>query len=355
MEMRSALARLALLLAAALLLFVPSTASAAGTDNSYVVHPLVSDTGAGGTIKDENLVNAWGLTAGPATPWWVADNGTNVSTLYNGNTGAIVPLVVQVAGDGPTGTVFNTTTGFPLPVGTGNARFLFDTEDGVISGWNGGPTSQAMITAKDGAVYKGLAIAQTGAGPRIYATDFHNGKVDVFDGAWQPVHRPFAFFDPTIPRGFAPFGIQTIGSLVFVTYAKTQPGSDDEAHGPGLGFVDAFDATTGILTAKVLLGFQLDAPWGLAQAPDGFGAFSGDLLVGNFGDGRITAFRPILGGILYLPAGQLRDATGARIAIDGLWALEFGNGGAAGPKQSLFFTAGPDDESHGLFGSITAS
>ena len=354
--MRSALARLALLVAAALLLLVPSTAAAAGSDNnSYVVHPLVSDTGAGGTIKDGNLVNAWGLTASGTSPWWVADNGMNVSTLYNGNNPpSIVPLVVSVAGDGPTGTVFNSTPGFPLPAGTGNARFLFDTEDGVISGWNGGSASQPVITSKDGAVYKGLAIANTSAGPRLYATDFHNGRVDVFDGSWQPVKRPFAFFDPTIPRGFAPFGIQAIGSRIFVSYAKTQPGSDDEAHGPGLGFVDAFDAATGILTGKVLLGFQLNAPWGLAQAPDGFGAFGGDLLVGNFGDGHVNAFRPILGGIVYLPDGQLRDGSGQPVFIDGLWALEFGNGGAAGPASSLFFTAGPDEESHGLFGSITA-
>jgi len=353
--MRSALARLGLVLSAALLLLLPATAAGAASDNSYSVHPLVTDTGAGGTVKDEHLVNAWGLTASSTSPWWVSDNGTNLSTLYTG-TGAVIPqIVVSVAGDGPTGTVFNTTTGFPLPAGTGNARFLFDTEDGVISGWNGGSASQPMVTSKDGAVYKGLAISQTTSGPRIYATDFHNGRVDVFDGSWQPVHGPLAFFDPTLPRGFAPFGIQAIGSRIYVTYAKTVPGSNDEAHGPGLGFVDAFDAATGILNAKVLFGHQLNAPWGLAPAPAGFGAFSGDLLVGNFGDGTINAFKPILGGILYLPDGQLRDRSGGTISIDGLWALQFGNGATAGPTTSLYFTAGPDDESHGLFGSITAN
>ena len=353
--MRSTLARLTLVLSAALLLLAPTAAAgtASGT-NSYTVHPLVTDTGVGGTVKDEHLVNAWGLTSSSSSPWWVSDNGTNLSTLYTG-AGAIIPqIVVSVAGDGPTGTVFNSTTGFALPAGTGNARFLFDTEDGVISGWNGGSASQPMVTSNEGAVYKGLAIALTTNGPRLYATDFHNGRVDVFDGSWQPVHRPFAFFDPTIPRGFAPFGIQAIGSRIYVSYAKTVPGSNDEAHGPGLGFVDAFDAATGFLTAKVLFGQQLNAPWGLAQAPDDFGAFSGDLLVGNFGDGRITAFRPILGGILYLPDGQLRDTSGQQISIDGLWALEFGNGATAGPTNSLFFTAGPNDESNGLFGSITA-
>jgi len=203
-------------------------------------------------------------------------------------------------------------------------------------------------------VYKGLAIAQTTAGPRLYAADFHNRRVDVWDGAWQPVKRPFAFFDPTIPHDFAPFGIQAIGSRIFVSYAKTEAGSDDEVAGPGLGFVDAFDAATGLLTSKVLSGRQLNAPWGLAVAPPSFGALGGDLLVGNFGDGRISAFKPVLGGLLYVPQGQLRTGPGEPVAIDGLWALEFGNDAGAGPSSSLYFTAGPGDEEHGLFGFISA-
>jgi uncharacterized protein (TIGR03118 family) len=350
--MRSALARLAVVSAAAILALVLVTAAGAASDNSYVVHPLVSDNGVPGTVPDPNLVNAWGLTASSTSPWWVADNGTGVSTLYTG-AGTIVPLVVNV-GEAPTGTVFNTTTGFPLPAGVGNARFLFDTERGVISGWNGGPAAQTKITSTEGAVYKGLAIAQTSVGPRLYAADFHNRRVDVFDGSWQPVKQSFfSFRDPTIPRSFAPFGIQAIGSRIYVSYAKTQPGSDDEVAGPGLGVVDAFDAATGLLAAKVIDG-QLNAPWGLAIAPANFGRFSGDLLVGNFGDGRINAFRPILGGLLYVPQGQLRTPAGDPVSIDGLWALEFGNGAAAGPTNSLFFTAGPNEEEHGLFGSITA-
>jgi uncharacterized protein (TIGR03118 family) len=248
----------------------------------------------------------------------------------------------------------NTTTGFAL--GNGDpARFMFSSEAGTITGWNTGTVSEPVVNmSAQGAVFKGLAVAQTSAGPRLYATDFHNRRVDVFDGSGQPVHGFLSFFDPTIPRSYAPFGIQTIGSRVFVTYAKTQPGSDDEAHGPGLGFVDAFDARTGLLAAKVAIHGLLDAPWGLALAPAGFGRFGGDLLVGNFGDGRIDAYKPVLGGFVYVPQGPLRTPAHDPVEIDGLWALEFGNGAAAGPTDSLFFTAGPNDESDGLFGSIRA-
>jgi uncharacterized protein (TIGR03118 family) len=222
-----------------------------------------------------------------------------------------------------------------------------------------GTTAQPIPIPNDGAVFKGLAIAQTGDGPRLYATDFHNSRVDVFDGSFTPVHRPFAFFDPTIPRTFAPFGIQTIGGRVYVTYAKKPPPNsenpNDEVHGTSLGFVDGFDATTGMLVAKVAIRGLLNAPWGLAQAPAGFGRFGGDLLVGNFGDGTIDAYEPILGGHLFVPAGQLRTADGSRLAIDGLWALQFGMGNAnSGPTSTLFFTAGPKDESLGLFGTIVS-
>ncbi|HEY1367669.1 MAG TPA: TIGR03118 family protein [Gaiellaceae bacterium] len=329
-------------------------AAAAIPGNSFTVTSLVS------TATDASLVNAWGLTAGPATPWWVADNGTGVSTLYNGS-GVKVPRTFTV-GEDPTGTVFNGTGAFA--VDGAPAAFIFDTEGGQITAWQGttgtmGTTAQPIPIPDDGAVFKGLAIAQTTAGPRLYATDFHNGRVDVFDGSFQRVNRPFAFFDPTIPRTFAPFGIQTIGNRVYVTYAKKPPpGSDnpnDEVHGTGFGFVDAFDAATGLLRAKVALAGRLNAPWGLAQAPAGFGRFGGDLLVGNFGDGTIDAYAPVLGGHFFLPLGQLRTAGGSPLAIDGLWALQFGMGNAnSGPTSTLFFTAGPADESLGLFGTITS-
>jgi uncharacterized protein (TIGR03118 family) len=340
------------LLAAAVILAVlvlAAPASARHPQGLYQVHDLVSNVAGRADHVDPNLVNAWGLAAGPTSPWWVSDNGTDRSTLYNA-VGAPLPLVVSVPG-APTGTVFNGTPGTFL-VGAANASFIFSTEGGTILGWNGGPAATVEADRSPaGAVYKGLAIAQTPAGPRIYATDFHNGAVDVFDSAWQPVPHA-GFVDPFLPRHFAPFGIQTIGDRIFVTYAKQQAGSDDEAHGRGLGIVDAFD-TAGRLRARVAQFGNLNAPWGLAQAPASFGRFSGDLLIGNFGDGRVSAYRQVFHR-LFVPAGQLRSGAGEPLAIDGLWALEFGHGAPNnGPADTLFFTAGPNDEENGLFGSIT--
>jgi uncharacterized protein (TIGR03118 family) len=345
--------RLAAALAVAVAALGAASSAGAASPNAYAVTPLVSNNGVPGTLTDTNLQNAWGLAALPTSPWWVADNGTGLSTLYTA-AGAKVPLTVSVDDD-PTGLVANNTGAFPLNGAT--ARFIFDDESGTILAWNGGTAAtQVLDLSPEDAVFKGLAIADTSAGPRLYATDFSNKRVDVWDGNWQPVHRPFQFFDPTIPSNYGPFGIQAIGSLVYVTYAKTQPGSDDEAHGQGLGFVDAFDAATGIIRSKVAIHGQLNAPWGLAQAPADFGRFSGDLLVGNFGDGQIHAYRPFFGGLIFLPAGELRNAGDGPIAIDGLWALQFGTGSAnSGPTNNLFFTAGPNDENDGLFGKITAA
>ena len=345
------LKRLGVVLGTVAIALAASTAASAVT-GGYVVKPLVSDNGVPGTTTDPNLVNSWGLVSGPTTPWWVADNGANVSTLYTG-AGAIVPLVVDV-GDAPTGVVFNNTPGFRLTNGN-PARFIFDSEAGVISGWNGGPASQTIVDmSKQGAVFKGLAIAATSAGPRLFATDFAHSQVDVFDGAGQPVPQAFfQFHDFSIPRQFAPFGIQTIGSRVYVTYGERQAGSLDEAHGPGLGYVDAYDANTGFLVSKVAVRGALNAPWGVALAPPAFGAAAGDILVGNFGDGTIHAYRP--NGFFATPEGSLNMPSGDPIVLDGLWALEFGNGNAAGPTDSLFFTAGPNDEADGLFGSIRSA
>ncbi|WP_211233007.1 TIGR03118 family protein [Solirubrobacter soli] len=324
-------------------------AAASPSKGGYDQHNLVSNQPGVADNTDAHLVNAWGLSAGPTSPWWVSDNGADVSTLYNA-VGTPLPLVVSVPG-APTGTVFNGTAG-AFPVAGKASTFLFDTEGGTILGWNGGTAATVEVDrSPQGAVYKGLAIASTPSGPRIYATDFHNGAVDVFDSAWQQVRHP-GFVDRFLPRHFAPFGIQAIGDRIYVTYAKQEAGSDDEAHGQGLGIVDAFD-TSGHLVARVAQHGRLNAPWGLAWAPSNFGRFSGDLLVGNFGDGRITAYHQF--HRLFLPAGQLRMADGRPLAIDGLWALEFGMGAANnGPTDSLFFTAGPDDESNGLFGTIRA-
>jgi uncharacterized protein (TIGR03118 family) len=323
----------------------------ASSPNRYAVHDLTSDQAGVADNQDPNLVNAWGLTAGPTTPWWVADNGSDLSTLYNA-AGMPQSLVVSVPG-APTGAVFNSTAG-PFPVGSANARFIFATEGGTILGWAGGTAATPEVDASPaGAVFKGLAIATTPAGPRIFATDFHNGAVDVFDAAWQPVPHA-GFVDPFLPRHFAPFGIQAIGDHVFVTYAQQQAGSDDEAHGQGLGLVDEYDLL-GHLVARVAQFGRLDAPWGLAWAPADFGRFAGDLLVGNFGDGRITAYHQVFGR-LFVPAGQLREGHGRRVTIDGLWALQFGMGAPNnGPTDSLFFTAGPNDENDGLYGTIRAN
>lgn len=323
----------------------------AAEDNSYTVTPLVSDQPGFAPVVDPDLVNAWGLAASATSPWWVADNGTSVSTLYNGNNGQKVALTVTVGTDsGPTGVVFNGGSGFVVSSGgnSGPARFIFDGEDGLLRGWN--PAVEATnavvaATGDSGAIFKGLAIS----GGMLYATDFHNGVVDVFDGSWTIVNR---FTDPGLPTGYAPFGIQAIGSRIYVAFAKQDADAEDEVAGQGLGFVDAFD-TSGNLVARVAQHGRLNAPWGLALAPADFGRFSGDLLVGNFGDGKINAFEPQANGHFGF-RGQLRNGSGHAIAIDGLWALEFGNGANAGPTNTLFFTAGPGEETHGLFGSITA-
>jgi uncharacterized protein (TIGR03118 family) len=283
----------------------------------------------------------------------VSDNGTDKSTLYRGSDGMPFPLgnplVVNVH-NAPTGTVFNPTAGFVLPTG-GKALFLFDTEEGKVLGWNGAQGTDAVVVANldDASIYKGLAIADTLAGPRLYAADFHNAKVDVFDGSFGLVPDS-GFVDPALPSGYAPFGIQTIGSRVFVSYAKQDADAEDEIAGQGKGFVDAYDLA-GNLVSRVAQHGQLNAPWGLAIAPGSFGRFDGDLLVGNFGDGQINAYEE-LGNGHFAHRGELRDESGKSLSIDGLWALEVGQGGNNGPAGTLFFTAGPDGESHGLFGQI---
>ena len=352
------LAVAALVLAGAVAIAAPLSPA---SSNAYTVKVLVSDEPTPGATLDPNLVNGWGLAAGPTTPWWVADNGTDKSTLYTG-AGAIVPLVVSVEG-GPTGLVFNGTSSFVVSAGGGSgpARFIFDTEDGTIRGWNPNvppptpPTSTKTEVGVDNssadAIYKGLAIAQTPHGPLLYAADFHNARIDVFDGSWMPVQTAGGFVDPNLPAHFAPFNVQTIGSRVFVAYAQQDEEAEDEVAGEGLGVVDAYDLQ-GNLLARVASGGKLNAPWGLAWAPDSFGKFAGDLLVGNFGDGRISAYAEVSPGHFEF-RGLLRDGNGHPLVIDGLWALQFGNGSAAGPKETLFFTAGPDEETHGQYGSIT--
>jgi uncharacterized protein (TIGR03118 family) len=331
---------------------------AAPPGSTFAVTPLVSDVPGAAKTLDPHLVNAWGLARSATSPWWVADNGTDESTLYN-SAGAIVPLVVAVDG-GPTGVVF---AGIPnnflvgtsaAPTTLAPASFIFDSEDGQIRAWRGGSTT-ALVTAHGatGAIYKGLAIAQPSPGqPLLYAADFHNARVDVFNGAWQNVTPQGAFVDPMLPDDYAPFGIQVIGDRVFVAYAKQDEDAADEVAGESRGFVDAYDLS-GNLLERVAQHGQLNAPWGLALAPASFGRFAGDLLVGNFGNGEINAYTETSDGFEH--DGTLRNTDGKKLVIDGLWALEFGNSGQNGTPDMLFFTAGPDDESHGLFGTITPS
>ncbi|MDQ2942237.1 MAG: TIGR03118 family protein [Candidatus Dormibacteraeota bacterium] len=346
----------------ALFIFLAMAAIPAAADaDGYLQTNLVSDLSTTSPRHiDTHLVNPWGLVAGPATPWWVADNGTGVSTLYDGD-GTALSLVVTVPlpngtaeHSAPTGIVFNGGTDFKVSKGTksGPSRFIFATEDGTISGWN--PTVDLHLAvlkvdnSGSGAVYKGLAIGSTGAGTFLYAANFHAGTVDVFDKNFAPATLAGKFKDSRIPKGYAPFGIQNLEGKLYVTYALQNAEKHDDVAGPGHGFVDVY-GTNGVLLRRLIRHGRLNSPWGLALAPSqGFGEFSGDLLVGNFGDGRINAYD--LEGDF---DGTLKQA-GQPIVVSGLWALAFGNGGAAGPTTTLFFTAGIDEERHGLFGSIEA-
>jgi uncharacterized protein (TIGR03118 family) len=353
---------LALGLVAAVVALAPmAPAAASHPRNAYHQTNLVSDLPGLAQLTDPDLVNPWGLAAGPTTPAWVADNGTDKATIYpgfvNGSPIQKAGLVVNIPGGAPTGQVFNPTPGFVVRSGdaSGPARFIFDSEAGLVTGWSPGvppppPSTQAQVGASvPDAIYKGLAIATTSAGTLLYAADFHNARIDVFDQGFNRVLLSGSFADPEIPRGFAPFNVQELGGLLYVAYAKQDAAGEDEVAGPALGFVDVY-STNGQLLRRLIQHGQLNAPWGLVLAPAGFGRFSGALLVGNFGDGRINAYNPTTGEFL----GRLRHEDGSPIQIEGLWALRFGNG-VTGNPTTLLFTAGIEDEAHGLFGAIEAA
>ena len=352
----------ALGLVAGLVALAPAAQSAPSrARNAYHQTNLVSDLPGLAQLTDPDLVNPWGLAAGPTTPVWVADNGTDKATIYpgfvNGSPIQKAPLVVSIPGGAPTGQVFNGTPGFEVRDGdaSGPALFVFDSEAGLVTGWNPGvppppPSTQAQVGARvRHAIYKGLAIATTSAGTFLYGADFHRGRIDVFDQGFDRVHLPGRFQDRKLPRGYAPFNVQELGGRLYVAYAKQDADREDEVAGPGRGFVDVY-STSGHLLHRLIRRGQLNAPWGLVLAPAGFGRFSGDLLVGNFGDGRINAYDPRTGAF----GGRLRHEDGSPIQIEGLWALRFGNG-VTGDPTTLLFTAGIDDEAHGLFGAIRAA
>jgi len=352
----------ALGLVAGLVALAPAAQSAPSrARNAYHQTNLVSDLPGLAQLTDPDLVNPWGMAAGPATPVCVADNGTDKATIYpgfvNGSPIQKAPLVVSIPGGAPTGQVFNPKPGFEVRDGaaSGPALFLFDSEAGLVTGWNPGvppppPPTQAQVAAHvRHALYKGLAIATTSAGTFLYGADFHRGRIDVFDQSFDRVHLAGRFQDHKLPRGYAPFNVQELGGRLYVAYAKQDADREDEVAGPGRGFVDVY-STSGHLLHRLIRRGQLNAPWGLVLAPAGFGRFSGDLLVGNFGDGRINAYDPRTGAF----GGRLRHEDGSPIEIEGLWALRFGNG-ITGDSTTLLFSAGIDDEAHGLFGAIQAA
>lgn len=300
-------------------------------------------------VQDAGLVNAWGLSYSATGPFWVSAADGNVSPIYRVNPATQATtkaaLTVSVPGN-PTGQVFN-----------GNAsafngdNFLFVGEDGSVHGWRGalGSTAEVLVTGSADNSYKGAAYATIGSDSYLYATNFATGRIDVFKGMSGSPDLAGSFTDPGVPSGYAPFNVQRLGSSLYVTYVKQDDAHEDEVKGAGLGLVDQFDLQ-GNFMGRVTTGGTLNAPWGLALAPDSFGAWAGALLVGNFGDGRINAFDASTHSFL----GQVLGSSGSPLEIDGLWAISPGNDGQAGSSHSLYFTAGPDDESHGLFGVLTS-
>jgi uncharacterized protein (TIGR03118 family) len=324
----------------------------------YEQTDLVSDVEGLAPVTDTNLVNPWGLSRSATSFWWTANNGTGTSTLYSG-TGAKQPLVVTIPpaaglpeGSTPTGTVFNSSTDFE--VGPGQpARFLFVTQEGTLAGWNPTANATTAITVVDNSnsvEYMGLALAQIDGANHLYAADFHGGKIDVFDRVFAPVDLGAeAFVDPRLPEGYAPFNVQAVGNEIVVAFAKQDDEKLDEVSGAGRGFVTIF-SPEGTLLRRLKWGPWFNAPWGIALAPENFGHYSNTLLIGQFGSGKIVAFDPESGRY----RGTLRDSRHRPLRIEGLWAIAFGNGGNAGPANTLYFAAGIEDEAHGLFGSITA-
>lgn len=334
-----------------------SSSASVPVTSSFAATALVSDGAVAAAHIDGNLKNPWGVAFNPQGFAWVADNGTNVATLYDGN-GVPQSLIVAIPSGkngsaSPTGIVFNGTQSFTVTENgkSGVAAFIFAGEGGTITAWAPavGPTN-AFVMYDDGtggAVYKGLALATMNNANFLYATDFHNNKIDVFNTSFNKVTMPGGFTDPAMPAGFAPFGIQLIGSNLFVTYAMQDSARHDDVAGAGLGMVDVYD-TAGNLKQRFATGGALDAPWGIAQAPANFGSMSGAILIGNFGNGAINAFNASSG----LSMGPLTGSNGNALVEPGVWGIAFGNNLSNQPSNTLFFAAGPNNEADGVYGRI---
>ena len=329
--------------------------------NAYIQHNLVADTPGVADLTDPNLVNPWGIAQSATSPFWISDNGTGLATVYSTSATAtltVASLKVTIprgaasgAGTGPvTGQLSNSTTVFLI--GTTKASFLFCTQDGTISGWNGGAAATIKVdNSSKGAVYDGMALGGASTAPQLYVANFHSGAVEVYDGNFAPVTLAAgAFTDAKIPSGFAPFNIVNIGGKLYVAYAKQSSAGNYDVAGPGNGYVDIFDMS-GNLTTRLIAAGALNAPWGMAIAPANFGVFANMLLVGNFGNGLINVYDPAAGTAL----GALQNPSGSAISIDGLWALQAGNGKSGGDTNAVYFTAGPDAQQHGLLGSLQAA
>jgi uncharacterized protein (TIGR03118 family) len=327
------------------------------------------------TTIDANLQNPWGVAVAPGLPFWIADNNSNLSTLYTGtgtvetssvtgsnSLGITIPASAAGVQANPTGQVYNATGGFLIHTVNGmeSAQFIYDGEGGTIAAWAANSGATAVTAYDDGivnganhAVYKGLAIGSVSGATFLYATDLHNNKVDVFDTNFsKPTAMQGKFIDPTMPAGFVPFGISAVSGQLYVTYGKQDSAMHDEVTGAGLGYVDVFDMSGDFVTRFASQG-MLNAPWGIAVAPSGFGSVAGDVLIGNFGDGTINIFSP--SGSVGTFVGQLMVANGGTLRIPGLWALVFGNGDPDKPLTTLFYTAGFADQTDGVFGTIGVS
>ena len=344
----------ATLVAAGIVLSAPASADPA----LYEIVPLVSDVVGVAPTPDPDLANPWGVAFNPTGVVWVADNHTGRSTLYDGH-GTKQALVVTIpaadaAGTGsPTGITFNGTGDFKIAVAPGAtpivAPFIFVSEDGVVSAWAPSLTTAQVVATNVAANYKGVAIAGDGVANRLYAADFVGNKIDVYTNAFAPTTVDGGFVDASIPPGYGPFNIMAFQGNLYVAYAKVGD-EGDEVVGRGLGFVRVFDAE-GFLLKRLISRGPLNAPWGMALAPAGFGRFSNRLLVGNFGDGLINAFDVADGHHV----GRLRTGKGKPEGIEGLWGIAFGNGVRDQPTDTLFFAAGIEDEEHGLYGRIEST